>query len=248
MNLAESIEEKIKGLVKQAKTKTQYREPLIGFASAEDPLFTQIKEVIGKHHAHPKELLSDAKTVVCFFIPFSKEVVKSNRANQEVSREWAVAYIETNALIASICETLREYLKQYGIDAYNEKATHNFNEVDLTSIWSHRSAAYVAGLGTFGVNQMLITPSGCAGRFGSIIISAEIPPTPRPETSNCKYLRDGTCLACVKNCPTGALKVQSLDKQKCYKHVLEVDKKFTDLGLTDVCGKCVVGPCALSSF
>jgi hypothetical protein len=62
--------------------------------------------------------------------------------------------------------------------AVENEGTHNFNEEDLTAGWSHKSVAFVAGLGTFGVNRMLITPAGCAGRFGSMVISAEIPPTP----------------------------------------------------------------------
>jgi epoxyqueuosine reductase QueG len=248
MHLARKIEKKIKLLVEEANTVTKYREPLVGFASAHDSLFTQIKEIIGKHHAHPKELLPEAKTVISFFIPFAQDVVISNRIDDEVSREWAVAYIETNALIEYICEELMKELSLYGIKSFNEKATHNFNEVDLTASWSHRSAAYIAGLGTFGVNHMLITSSGCAGRFGSIIISAEISPTPRPKTNFCKYFREEKCLACVKNCPTGALQAQSFDKFKCYEHLLKIDKRFTDLGLADVCGKCTVGPCAFSSF
>jgi len=50
--------------------------------------------------------------------------------------------------------------------------------------------------------------------------------------------------ASVKNCPTGALTIEGLDKQRCYTRLLEVDKLFPDLGLCDICGKCSVGPCA----
>jgi epoxyqueuosine reductase len=125
-----------------------------------------------------------------------------------------------------------------------QPATHNFNEQDLTAPWSNKSVGFIAGLGTFGINHMLITPYGCAGRVGSTVISAEIPPTPRPTLENCLYIRDSKCQFCVNNCPTGALTLQCLDKHKCYAHLLEVDKRFPDLGLCDICGKCAVGPCA----
>lgn len=35
------------------------------------------------------------------------------------------------------------------------------------SEWSHRHAAYIAGLGIFGINNMLITNKGCVGRIPS---------------------------------------------------------------------------------
>ncbi len=237
----------IKNSVMQAQTITRYREPLVGFADAYDHLFTQIKQVVGPYHMHPREILPSAKTVVAFFIPFAEDVVKSNRRDKEVvAREWAVAYIETNRLISQICEQLIQLLQDEGIEALAEKPTHNFNERDLTAGWSHKSVAYVAGLGTFGLNRMLITTSGCAGRFGSLVISAEIPPTPRPTRELCRYYREGKCLYCVNNCPIEALQVQYLDKQKCYKRLLEVDNQFSDLDLCDVCGKCAVGPCAMN--
>jgi epoxyqueuosine reductase len=176
MEMIHKIENLVNEMVAQANTHTRYRQPLIAYASAYDHLFTQMKNIIGPHVAHPREILPEAKTVVAFFVPFSEETVKANRSEEKVPIEWARAYIETNALIGEICARLKGELEKEGIQAGFQKATHNFNEVDLTTAWSHRSAAYVAGLGTFGVNRLLITPSGCAGRFGSIIISAEIPP------------------------------------------------------------------------
>lgn len=246
MHIGDKIETFIKNSVLQARTTTRYREPLVGFASANDHLFTQIKQVIGPHHLHPKEMLPGAKTVVAFFIPFAEDVVKANRRDKEaVAREWAVAYVETNRLISDICRQLIEMLNEEGIDAVAEKPTHNFDKQSLTAGWSHKSVAYVAGLGTFGLNRMLITASGCAGRFGTLVISAEVPPTPRPVGEFCRYYREGKCLYCVQNCPTGALKAEQLDKQRCYKHLMDMDSFFNDLDLTDVCGKCAMGPCAM---
>ncbi|TYO95905.1 epoxyqueuosine reductase [Desulfallas thermosapovorans] len=248
MAIGDKIVKFITNSVLQARTVTRYREPLVGFASANDHLFTQIKQVIGPHHLHPREMLPGAKTVVAFFIPFAEDVVKANRRDKEkIAREWAVAYIETNRLISEICQELTGVLREEGIEAVAEKPTHNFNEQDLTAGWSHKSVAFVAGLGTFGLNRMLITASGCAGRLGTLVISAGVPPTPRPTEELCHYHRDGKCLYCVQNCPTGALQVQQLDKQRCYKQLLEVDSLFSDLGLCDVCGKCAMGPCAMNA-
>jgi len=244
-NLADKIKAIILNEVEKAQTQTAYRKPLIGFASAQDPLFMELKKIIGPYHLHPRELIPEAKTVVAFFLPFTEELVKKHRQSSGVPEEWAIAYIETNRLIASINQKLTEALAEEGISVVVQKATHNFNEEDLTAPWSHKSVAYIAGLGTFGLHQMLITPLGVAGRLGSLVISAEIPPTPRPQTEFCLYRQKGSCQFCVRNCPTKSLTLQGLAKKNCYEHLLAVDKSFPHLDICDVCGKCAIGPCAI---
>lgn len=243
-NLAEKVEEIINRQIETAQTITHYRKPLIGFASVHDPLFDKMKEIVGPHHFHPTELLPNAQTVIAFFLPFSETIINANRKDSVIAREWAVAYLETNDLIKTISSELNKELISLGIDVVTQPATHNFNEQDLTARWSNKSMAYVAGLGTFGINHLLITKSGCAGRFGSMVISAKIPASSRPSRENCFYLRDSKCQFCIRNCPTGALTLEGLDKHRCYTQLLDVDKLFPDLGLCDVCGKCSVGPCA----
>lgn len=245
LDLAEFIVDLINFQIDHARTLTQYQKPLIGFASANDPLFDQMKEIIGPYHLHPTELLPDAKTVIAFYLPFAESVITANRKGSQIAREWAVAYVETNKLIAKISSELKKELAFLGINVVTQPATHNFNEQDLTAGWSNKSVAYVAGLGTFGLNHLLITKAGCAGRFGSTVISAKVQPSPRPAGENCLYIKDSKCQFCVKNCPTGALTLEGLDKQRCYTQLLDVDKLFPDLGLCDVCGKCAMGPCAL---
>ncbi len=39
----------------------------------------------------------------------------------------------------------------------------------MACAWSHKSAAAIAGLGSFGLHRMLITDAGCAGRCGSLL-------------------------------------------------------------------------------
>jgi len=41
------------------------------------------------------------------------------------------------------------------------------------------------------------------------------------------------------------LTVDGLDKPACYRRLLEVDARYEDLGVCDVCGKCATGPCAV---
>lgn len=133
LNVAQLIIELINDQTEKADTITQYRKPLVGFASAQDPLFDQMKEIIGPHHLHPTELLPDAQTVIAFFLPFAKSIITTNRGNPQIAKEWAVAYVETNKLIARISAELKNELTALGIHVVTQPATHNFNEQDLTA-------------------------------------------------------------------------------------------------------------------
>ena len=86
--------------------KTHYRQPLIGFAEAKIEDFQRLRKTVGEHHILPDDLLPGAQSLVTFFLPFSEEVVRANRASSYIAREWAIAYVETNKLISHICEVL----------------------------------------------------------------------------------------------------------------------------------------------
>lgn len=231
--------------VSRHKGKTAYRNPLVGFARADDPGFARLKEAVGPGHLLPRDLLPEARSVAAFFLPFTAELVRVNRADPYVSRQWAEAYIETNGLIAEICRVLTEELAGRGIRAAWQQPTHNFDPVALVSFWSHKHVAYLCGLGTFGRNHLLITSAGCAGRLGSLVLDAPLEPSPALRGENCLFRRGEECTSCVDLCPTGALTEEGLDRRKCYRHLQEVDAYFSDLGPCSVCGKCAAGPCAL---
>ncbi|MCG0278768.1 MAG: epoxyqueuosine reductase [Thermanaeromonas sp.] len=236
----------LKEEIHSASTFTRYREPLVGFASARDPLFLRLKEVVGQNHLSPSELLPSAQTILVFFLPFTPELVFQNQKGDWPAKEWALAYVETNQLIKRICERLQRELSFLGIRSAFAPPTHNFDRVTLTSGWSHKHVAYIAGLGRFGAHHMLITRQGCAGRLGSLVIEAFIPPTPRPTDEHCLWLKEGQCGICFKSCPVQALSSEGLDKKRCYQWLLKVAEAYADLGLCDVCGKCATGPCAAS--
>ncbi len=239
--LKNKIIDLIQHMVATTDVKTPLRAPLVGFASAHDPIFSTLKTEVGSHHLHPTDLLPEAQTIVAFFLPFHRDVVKASRKWAYVEPVWSQAYVETNALIESISAELKRQMTEWGIKAVEQRPTDNFNPHDLTAVWSHKSMAYIAGLGRFGLHKMLITPAGVAGRFCSMVISAHIPPTRRPDEEYCLYFRNGTCGKCVHNCPIGALTVDGLDKQRCWAH--QQNKRDPDLERG--CGKCAIGPCAI---
>jgi len=118
--MKQQIIDYIKNEVKDNNPRSFFREPVVGFSSAGDDLYKNIKTIVSEYHLYPQDLLPEAKTVVSFFIPFSQEVVDSNKG-KDVSEEWALSYIRGNTLISSICETLTEMLRKNGIKASGTK-------------------------------------------------------------------------------------------------------------------------------
>ncbi len=227
------------------KPVTGWGVPLVGFADACDPLFAGLRKVVISTHAVPPDLLFNAKTVIAYFLPFNKEVSSTNIKDRLSSRKWASGYIETNDLITHINDHLSGMLEAAGHDAATIPATHNWIEDKLISNWSHRHVASIAGLGRFGLNNMLITEKGCSGRIGSIVTSALIDPDNRAKRESCLHKYDGTCKKCVRRCVNEALSEDSFDRFRCYEMLLKNVDEHKSLGYADVCGKCLAAvPCS----
>lgn len=241
----EEIENFVDEYQKNNDIATSWGVPLVGFAEANDPLFDQLKMAVTPTHAVPQDLLENAGTVISFFLPFTKSVTSSNVKEQLSSPEWAVSYIETNELIKQLSLHMTEVFARSCEKMVSIPATHNWIEDKLVSNWSHRHVAFIAGLGQFGLNNMLITDRGCCGRFGSLISSAVIVPDIRSEEESCLYKHDGSCKKCVRKCVNEALSDDSFDRFKCYDQLLKNVEKHKSVGYADVCGKCLtIVPCS----
>ncbi|HHV79775.1 MAG TPA: epoxyqueuosine reductase [Firmicutes bacterium] len=257
--LQEILEKTVQRMIRGFTGKTRYREPVFGYASASDPRFAQLRRDMVPGHLLPQHLLPEARSVFCFFVPFEGSVVAANRKSSLCADEWAIAYEETNALLSQICETLTQELGKLGVAAAWLQPTRNFDPVALRSAWSHKSVAVIAGLGTLGLHQMLITERGCAGRVGSIVTSADLPLNPPKWHAKelCGFYQGGKCKSCISLCPVGAIHEPhgdriSLDKSRCHAQCLRVHEYFSGdrgfHGTFDICGKCATGPCSLTSF
>ena len=252
MELTGLISDFINREVTQSSGVTAYQTPLVGFASAADPRFHEIQRIVEPTHFLPEEMLSGARTVVSFFLPFAAWVVEANAQDRySVAREWPLAYLETNALIGRITSGLIDLLAGHGIRAAAAPATHNYDQKDLICRWSHKSVAVIAGLGSFGLHRMVITDSGCAGRFGSLVMDADLQFTPPPVKERCLYFHDRSCWECITRCPVKALSMEgAIDKHLCNHRLLGLAKLVKDLDaeeVADACGKCAIGPCSLES-
>lgn len=234
------------------KTESDWSQPVIGFANADDYMFLELKNLISPSHALPSDFIDNAKSIIVFFIPFEQEIVKSNISGIESSREWDIANIETNNLIVDINKYLYEKIAEMGYTSSLIPPTYNYNEEELISDWSHRHVGYIAGIGTFGVNSMFITDQGCCGRMGSIVTDMPLTPTKRLNRENCLYKFNKTCKKCIDHCVVNAISIEKehsfIDKRSCFNQIYNNNIPQYSIGLGDTCGKCMCNtPCSFEN-
>jgi epoxyqueuosine reductase len=249
-------------------------EPLVGFADGDDPLFTEYKQIIGEFHMTPREAmemnlkkkalgyLSPEKiSVVSYFLPSTKLIRESMRKEPEIcSLRWNRSRWfgqECNFRLQRYLITLLENMGLHAIAPEQEAWFEIKREGPWApaSRWSQRHVGYVAGLGTFSLNDSFITAKGSAGRMGSIVCDVPIVPSPRVAKDyreNCLFAREGTCGMCIKRCPADAISDKGHDKAKCAAYlfggmsqkVREHGREEKFVGTYIGCGFCQTGvPC-----
>lgn len=232
-----------------------YDAPLLGCAAADDPLFVRFQTetvICGPVFRLPEEWLPGARSVLSFFLPYSKPIRDSNRADWAApSDAWLHGRIEGQGFLIKLCSRLAELLRDAGYQAVIPAGHPDFRTVfdperlkrgepAYASSWSERHVAYAAGLGTFGLSKHIITEKGVCGRFGSVITDAPLSPTPRPYAQPYEYCT--FCGACGRHCPADAISVeQGKDILACADFVNGTMKTYAP---RYGCGKCQLAvPC-----
>lgn len=121
-----------------------YEEPLIGFASADDPLFEEYKKphVIGENYLSPREWMEDTETIISFFLPFREEIRKSNRDNKIMSsKEWLHARFEGQNLLNIYTVRIRQWLEEQGVHVCIPAIDERFAQ-KITPSWRESPAAW----------------------------------------------------------------------------------------------------------
>jgi epoxyqueuosine reductase len=222
-----------------------WADPLLGFSRGDDPLFVQFKTDIGSFYWTPSEIFEKTfpgitinpseLTIISWILPQTDKIKKDNRKETTFpSERWArsrqfgeefnvrlrdqVVALLTNAGYAALAPSNSSYFEIQTSDRFGAAST-----------WSERHAAYVSGLGTFGLCDGLITPVGKAMRCGSVIARISIPPTKRLHNDHhayCLFYSKGTCGKCIKRCPAGAITREGHNKEKCMEYVYTVTSPY----------------------
>ena len=233
--------------------------PLVGFAAASDPLFQGYKRIIGEFHWTPLEFLAQELgqgeategTVISWVLPVPETTRMENRREDTYPcRAWAHTRTFGDQFIKQLRRHVVTLLREDGWTAASPFLSERWKMLAETSVgiasnWSERHAAYAAGLGTFSLNDGLITRKGIAHRLGSVVTDLVLPATERPDwkdhRENCLTFAGGQCGVCIDRCPVGAITQDGHDKEKCRAHTYghEMMTRARDYGAEiPGCGLC----------
>jgi epoxyqueuosine reductase QueG len=239
-----------------------YDEPFFGFVRGADPIWQTFKQTVAKAHWTPLEAflkayptskaVSEELSVAVVVCPQTKATIADQKkAKGFPSKRWLISRLAHDRIIGKLCSHLAGYLNSRGLEAMVPDHLEGFSSFpdptyQISSYWSHRHAAFAAGLGTFGLCDGLITKVGKAHRLGSIIVRHPFPPTPRPYTDAyeyCLFHNSNTCGLCIKRCPVKALSPQGHDKSLCRDFLYQtvqpsVSKQWPELDGAYGCGLC----------
>ena len=179
---------------------------------------------------HPRDFVPGARAVVTFGVALLRQALywEGHLADSEfVPAEHRkdvlqnyfyrqTGYAMVNDLLDMLALRLANLLESRGYRSlffpatYGTTAIWGFIKEKIPSkagLFSQRHAAVRAGLGEFGLNNLVVTPEyGPRVRFNSVITEASLTPSPLLEEKLCL---GGRCSICLENCP-GAISLRSV--------------------------------------
>ncbi len=183
---------------------------------------------------YPQSIYPGARSVIVIGLPIPLPVLETSP-----SIYYRELYTTVNILLDQYSYRLANYLTDRGYpsifiprDGYGSIKVLLENPI---AFFSHRHAAFLSGLGTFGINNMILTPEyGPRVRFGSILSTADLPPDSLLENQLC--IR---CMRCVKMCPSSALNKEDYpegltNKKACASYSAELNEHYIS-----PCGLCI---------
>lgn len=245
-----------------------WEAPKLAFARGNDPLFAWLKTDIGPFLWTPEEAFAQAfpgapvpgtqLSVISWVLPQTAKTKADQLRQREVPAErWARSRFFGEAFNYQLRLHLAMQLCGAGCRAVAPETLPSFSarcrseRYGLAANWSERHVAWIAGLGTFGLSDGLITEFGKAVRFGSVVVEADLPATSRPYRGHrdwCLWYARGTCGDCIPRCPAAAIAASGHDKELCQRYISSVTVPYVNRHYgtgASPCGLCQVGiPCA----
>jgi ferredoxin len=239
-----------------------YAEPFFGYASGGDPVWQDIEESIGEGYWTPAAAFerafpgsgaapSDLAVAVIVCPQTAATNADQRRASGFPAERWVRSRFLHDKIIDPMGESVRSALSAAGVQAVVPDHLEGFGmrphqRYQISSPWSHRHAAFAAGLGTFGLCDGLITKVGKAHRLGSWVVRFPLEPDPRPYQGPydyCLWHARGRCAKCVDRCPAGALTKKGHDKLLCRAFLMDqakprISRMWPELSGGYGCGLC----------
>jgi len=186
---------------------------------------------------HPTDLLRGAQSVVVIAHRFFQSVLECDRFGVEsvlIPKEelWEVQqtvfmfmYNTANMRLQMIASQMAAFLEDQGFASLPLPAGGYKVGAGRYAFFSHRHAAVLAGLGEFGLNNLLMTPQyGPRVRLESMITAAELTPDPLCEGPIC--LGAEACGLCLKS-------------HECFGEIHELEMAGKRMELARFTGACL---------
>ena len=110
------------------------------------------------------------------------------------------AYQVVNDRLNQLAQVFHSFLQRKGYPSYPVPATQRYFDETISSIFSHKLAAHLSGLGWIGKSCLLVTEGdGPRVRWVSVLTDAPLKATGRARKPEC-----GDCRECVDICPAQA--------------------------------------------
>ena len=192
-----------------------------------------VSKIIPKDE-RPKALMRNSRSVIAIGIPMQRAILAT-----APSVYYFEHYKTVNSMLDHAAQRIAMELNNMGYDAmFVSRDGYQGIEglrKDPSSFFSHRHSAYLAGLGSFGVNNMLLTKkNGPRIRFVSVITTAELNYNGPIKEQLCIK-----CMKCRKECPddavaSGMYPNNITDKKRC----VERSATLRNEGRSP-CGRCI---------
>jgi epoxyqueuosine reductase len=207
--------------------------PVVGFASVdrwEDPPFQPWMP----REFYPQNVMPGTRSVIVIGLPVNLPILDTTP-----SVLYHELYKTINGLLDQFTYRIALFLENEGHSAAgitrDGYASLEVLRERPIAAFSHRHAAYLAGLGTFGLNNTLLTRRyGPRVRFASILTNVILPSDPVIDENICIH-----CMRCVNKCPVGAIDggeypEHLIDKERCTDYTASLNRR----GISP-CGNCI---------
>ncbi len=193
----------------------------------------------------PRDILPTARSVLVGVVHILDSVCDDL---PETRYEYTNQFYVLNGTLGAASTKVGRLLEDQGYRAIPVPAAYPRINKELMGIFSHRHAAVLAGLGEFGLSNLLITPQyGPRVRIVSIITEAVFDPDPPYGKSLCREAQKKCGKACVAACPVEAISPDGkVNKDLCLRYQEQV-MPWSAVELR--CGMCLgVCPIGKRSF
>ena len=171
---------------------------LVGIASTD-----RLNGLTPKGYNRPNEILPECKRSIVVALRWSDPLVDGL---PELRAMYSRMMIVMNNQIDQGLLRMSHFLTEKGFLALPVHASDPYDLSGLKGILSHKHAAVQAGLGEFGLSNLLLTPQfGPRQRFGQILTDAELIPDKPLNANLCENTVSQCHFACIHVCPKGVI-------------------------------------------